>query len=433
VSEMDARIRRILMLFTILLVGLILIFFDFTLIQLLFLMVIIVIIMPFLLGLATIGELRTKFAGMKNTGLLKRFDAIKFSGKSVSSPGKKLARKEEKTIQKPAAKEIKPKVPAKRGGIRLHLNAFMTSLGSLGSVISVKKKQGKKVEDINRMLDKAVSEKVTKSTPTAATGSTAALPPPGGAGPGAGGSATDSDPFLSLSNDEFDPGLLDGLDDEGLSFPSPDGEDASGGGDLPLPEPEFSLPPMEESDGLTALPAEGGTSSDGGLDAFKGLDSGDELDADFGDLENLSLDDVEPGDDLGGSTSVEPAEAAAEAVPSSQLSSSPPPSDTGAIKTAWVQSDAPKGADTSEDQIAVQSDMASFASSSGGSDEDLLSSIASDVKTVKKEKDVSLLRELRDFKAPADEIESELKDMFAKISVGQKPKEKNLPPADGIK
>ena len=91
-----------------------------------------------------------------------------------------------------------------------------------------------------------------------------------------------------------------------------------------------------------------------------------------------------------------------------------------------MPSDAPKGADIAEDQIGVQSDMASFASASGsGSDEDLLSSIASDVKTVKKEKDVSLLRELKDFKAPADEIESELKDMFDRMSVIQKPKEKN--------
>jgi hypothetical protein len=87
----------------------------------------------------------------------------------------------------------------------------------------------------------------------------------------------------------------------------------------------------------------------------------------------------------------------------------------------------------SEDQVSVQSDMASFASASGGSDEDLLSSIASDVKTVKKEKDVSLLRELKDFKAPAGEIENELKDMFDRMSVVQKPKEKNQPPANGIK
>ncbi|MGB7788020.1 hypothetical protein [Methanoregula sp.] len=422
------------MLFTILVFGLILIFFDFTLIQLLCMMIIIVIIMPFLLGLATIDEVRTKLVSVKKTGLLKRLDEMKFFEKSAPSSGQKTPRKEEKTVQKTGAKETKPKVPATTGGIRLHINAFMSSVGSLGTILSARAKQGKKVEDINKMLDKTVSEKVTKSALPAATGSTAASPPLGGAGPGTGGSATDTDPFLSLSNDEFDPGLLDGLDDEVASFPSPDGEGTTGGSGLPLPEPELSMPSPEDSAGLASLPADEGTSGDGGLDAFKGLDSGDTLDADFGDLENLSLDDVEPDDDMVGmgGTSAEPAAAHEDPAPSAP-SPAAPPADSGVVKTAWVPSDAPKGADMSEDQVNVQSDMASFASASGGSDEDLLSSIASDVKTVKKEKDVSLLRELKDFKAPAGEIENELKDMFDRMSVVQKPKEKNQPPANGIK
>lgn len=86
-----------------------------------------------------------------------------------------------------------------------------------------------------------------------------------------------------------------------------------------------------------------------------------------------------------------------------------------------------------EDQIGTQADMAAFASSSGGSDEDLLSSIASDVKRTVKEKDVSLLRELKDFKAPADQIERELADMYQKMSVIQKPKPKDDTPTNGIK
>ena len=143
-------------------------------------MVIIVIVMPFLLGLATIDEVRAKLAGMKKTGILKRLDGMKFFEKSAPSSGKKLSRKDEKTIQKTEAKETKPKVPDKTGGIRLHINAFMTSLGSLGTVISERTKQGKKVEDINKMLDKTVSEKVTKSAPPAATGSTTDHPHPGG-------------------------------------------------------------------------------------------------------------------------------------------------------------------------------------------------------------------------------------------------------------
>jgi hypothetical protein len=436
VYEMDARIRRIVMLCTILTFGLILIFFDFTLIQLIAMMILIVIIMPFLLGLTTVGEVRTALAGMRKTGILKRLDNIKFFEKS-SSPGLKPAPKPVNPVQKSEAKETKAKdskskTTDKSSGIRAHFTAFMSSLGSLGTIIQQRAKGEKKVEDINKMLDKAVSEKVTKAAPPAGTGGMAISSPAGGAGPATGGSSTETDPFLALSNDDFDPGLLDGLDDEPASFPSPDGDGKAGGSGL-LPEPELSMPSLEEDMAASApaLPGDAGTTSDdGGLDAFKGLDAGDALDEDFGDLDSLSLDDMELDDDMGGGTSAEPVSAPDTPAPSGP-SPAAPPADSGAVKTAWVPSDAPKGGE--EDQIAVQSDMASFASSSGGSDEDLLSSIASDVKTVKKEADVSLLRELKDFKAPADEIETELKDMFDRMGIVQKTKEKTEPSANGMK
>jgi hypothetical protein len=430
---MDAKIRRIVMLCTILTFGLILIFFDFTLIQLLAMMILLVIVMPFLLGLATVDEVRAGLTGMKKTGILKRLDEMKFFEKSAPAPGQKLSQNAGKAVRKTEAKENKPKVPDKAGGIRVHITSFMTSLGSLGTVIRQKTKQGKKVEDIDRMLDKTVSEKVTKNAPPAGAGGTSVSSQPGGAGSGTGGSATDTDPFLALSNDDFDPGLLDGLDDESASFPSPDGAGTAKGPGIPLPEPELSMPSLEDSDGSAAMPAEGGTSADGELDAFEGLDGGDALDEDFGNLDDLNLDDVELDDDTGGGTPAAPAPAPDAPAPSAP-SAAAPPADSGAVKTAWIPSDAPKGADTAEDQFGAQSDMASFANASGsGSDEDLLSSLASDVKTVKKEKNVSLLRELKDFKAPADEIESELKDMFGRMNVIQKPKDKTEPPANGIK
>ena len=50
--------------------------------------------------------------------------------------------------------------------------------------------------------------------------------------------------------------------------------------------------------------------------------------------------------------------------------------------------------------------MASFAGGASGTDEDLLSSLASDVKHVAKEQNISLLRDLKDFKAPATAIET---------------------------
>jgi hypothetical protein len=83
-------------------------------------------------------------------------------------------------------------------------------------------------------------------------------------------------------------------------------------------------------------------------------------------------------------------------------------------KASWIPSDAPKNDEL--DMAGMQSDMASFAGGAGGSDEDLLSSIASDVKRTVKVADLSLLRELKDFKAPANEIEDELTEVYKKIS-----------------
>ncbi len=69
-----------------------------------------------------------------------------------------------------------------------------------------------------------------------------------------------------------------------------------------------------------------------------------------------------------------------------------------------------------EDQTSIQDDMTAFV---GGprSDADLLSSLAAEVRTVRKEKDLSLLRDLKDFKAPAAEIEEAHKQWVSMFSV----------------
>jgi hypothetical protein len=177
------------------------------------------------------------------------------------------------------------------------------------------------------------------------------------------------------------------------------------------------------------------TDAGSGPDGLSGLDGGNELDAEFGDLDNLSLDDVELDEDMAGSLDAVSADAGASGEQESSAALSAPAAapDSDVVKTAWIPSDAPSGADNMEDQLGIQSDMASFAGGSGGSDEDLLSSIASDVKTVTKEKDLSLLRELKDFKAPASEIEDELKATFQKIGGTLKENDNTPPSSEGNK
>jgi hypothetical protein len=60
-------------------------------------------------------------------------------------------------------------------------------------------------------------------------------------------------------------------------------------------------------------------------------------------------------------------------------------------------------------------------------DEALFRTIASDGNDVRKEQDTSLLRDLKDFRAPAAEIERELEDLSGQLGMAR-PKTKRDPP-----
>ncbi|HII98534.1 MAG TPA: hypothetical protein HA272_04575 [Methanoregula sp.] len=434
---MDIRVRRFLMFCTILTVGLLLLFIDVTLIQLILLLLLLAVVLPFLLGLVTIAEVRAAYTDfreqkLKKIGILKKLDEIKlFEKKGAKKPETLPA----KTAAKPGASPAKPASPGKMP-FAAQIGSLVATFKSLGTVIGEHTRRKRKVDDINRMLDSTVSEKVEKTAASAAApAGGASRPVPGGAG---SGSPADADPFLSLSEDEFDSGLLDGLDEGDLASPGLFGDDAlspkSGlTDDMELPEPELSMPDLEmDAAAADILKANAG---DEGLDEFSGLEAGGDSEADFGDLENISLDDVDLDadfeDDDSGALVTGSADETAEPATAAEPAQAAEPS--GAVKTTWIPSDAPGNANLAEDQIGMQSDMAAFASSSGGTDEDLLSSIASDVKHVTKEKDLSLLRELKDFKAPADQIEKELTEIYQRMSAVQKPKEKTGSATNEIK
>jgi hypothetical protein len=443
---MRKEIRRIIMFCTILTVGLLLLFIDVTLVQLLFLIVAIAIILPFLLGLITIAEVRTtldtfKEQKLKKISILKRLDEIKLFEKKGASrpeiPVPKTPVKADTSSQKSTKPAVTDKSPG-RMPFSSQIQTIVASLQSLGTVLKERTKRERKVSDINKILDSTVSEKVDKKPAGAgvAPAGNTSLPAPGAAG---SASSADADPFLSLSGDEFDAGLLDGLDDDMMTPGTPSAtelpSDSGDSPDMGLPEPELSgSSPELDSAAADILKANDGGE---GLDEFSGLEAGGDSDTDFGDLDNLSLDDVDLDGELGGEmdSGGDPAGAQTPAEPSAPAAPVPAdsPETASAVKTTWIPSDAPKGADQQEDQIGTQADMASFASASGGSDEDLLSSIASDVKHTTKEKDLSLLRELKDFKAPAGEIEKELTDMYQRMNTVQKPKEKIPPATNGVK
>ena len=435
---MKDSLRRPILFAVIVITGSVLILFDIPLIIMIPVVLVVGFVILIILGAITIAEIKNslkslKPSNLKKIGIIKKLDEMKFFEKPTpAQKGKILPVKVE--VKQPEKPEVKQPVksPAAKGGIGLHLTAFVSSLKSLGTILKARSKSGKKVEEINKQLDKTVVEKVERSSALASAGNVGgnAVPLPSrGAGTTATGTTPDQDPFLSLSDDEFDAGLLDSLNDldsptsapgitERTPAPLPDTSS------LEINDPEIPLPSLDidgEAGDILRDNAQG-------LEEFSGLDGSDAIDDDFGDLDSLSLDDVDIDED-----------AEEKPLSSSTLPAEPAPISDGAqpasakegVKTAWVKSDAPKNAGQSEDQISTQSDMAAFSGGNTGGDADLLSSLAADVKHVTKEKDLSLLRELKDFKAPAKEIENELDDMYARMNAIQKnEKNKHLPPKE---
>ncbi len=428
---MKESLRRPILFVVIVITGSILILFDIPLIFMFPIILIVGFLILIILGAITISDIKTalnklKPANLKNIGIIKKLKGMKFSKKSTPVP-------KDKTPQKKAGEKQSEKGTDKKKGIGLHIRSFVSSIKSLGSVLKARGKSGKKVDDINKQLDRTVREKVEKSSAlddAGNIGNNTALLPSAGAGTTAIGTAKDQDPFLSLSEDEFDSGLLDSLD--GLESPQSmpgisDGSPSSfpSASSLEINEPDIPLPSLDldgEAGNILRDNAEG-------LEEFSGLEGADAIDSDFGDLDNLSLDDVELDEDSEEKT---PQKSATPAEPAPIIDAVPAEPAKGQVKTDWIKSDAPDPSQT-EEQISTQSDMASFSSGGGGVDADLLSSLASEVKQVKKEKNLALLRDLADFKAPGEEIEIELNEVFTRMNAIKETQKKKTSPAEGIK
>jgi len=404
---MKESLRRVILFAVIVTVGSVMILLDVPLLLLIPLILATGFVVLLLLGAITLSDIksvfgRPKFENLKKIAFLKRLDDMKFLEKKPAQPGEKPASPQKKNAGTTAA--------AGKTATVSQVRSFLSSIGSLGSVIRERSRHKKKVEHINELLDKTVSEKV-KGSALAGAGKERIS----GTGPGSSGGelpeqVRDQDPFMSLSGDEFDVSLLDGLDDsESLSLspssgqvPLPSETDDPG---RAIPDPDISLPSLDISSEMDDVLKD----NEGGLEEFSGLEGGETIDQDFKDLDNLDLENI----DL--DTGLE--EVATEAAAPPVSGGASPPDATLPVKTDWIPSDAPRGAGSAGEQSSSRSDISSFAKGASGSDDDLLSSLASDVKHVKKEKNLSLLRDLKDFKAPAKSIEDELKETYEMLKL----------------
>jgi hypothetical protein len=422
---MKENLRRIILFTIIVVTGSVMILFDVPLIVMIPLIMAVGFVILVLLGAITVSEIRTivarlKVKNFKKTGIIKRLDEMKFFEKTPSQKNTK------------PVLPVKKEEPGKPTAVS-HIQSFVSSLGSLRTILNERNRRERKVEHINELLDKAVSEKVKGSAlESAGNGVSTKIPaPPGASGPAPQEQVPSQDPFLSLSGDEFDVSLLDGLDNEDSpqQKPAPSQEPSpfgpGSGPDMAITDSDIPVPSLDSS------PEAGDIlkGDEGGLEEFKGLEGGDSIDQDFGDLDNLNLDDIDLDIDMEEETPATAGNSSAEEIPGS----SPSPDPSPAPRTDWIESDAPKDADKSGNQISRQAEMASFAGGASGSDEDMLSSLASDVKHVKKELNISLLRDLKDFKAPATDIENELKEVYENIMAAPNPKKKGILPKKGLK
>jgi hypothetical protein len=417
---MKESLRRVILFAVIVITGSVMILFDVPLIFMIPLILAVGFVILLLLGAITIADFksvftRKKLKNPKKISLIQRLDGMKFFEKKSAPPNKKPP----SPAKSAGTPKSGPQNAGNKTGTVSHLRLLFTSLGSLRTVLKERSKHAKKVERIDELLDKAVSEKVKSSAlASAGKGADTKIPPSGtGSGPGLKDQEKNQDPFLSLSGDEFDASLLDGLDDQETPVSPSPGQIPGPGAPAPgsaviVSQPEIPTPSLDissEADDILKDNKEG-------LEEFSGLEGGESMDQDFSGLDAINLDDI----DLD-------AEIEEETPSATESSPSPAEKPAPAVNAAWIASDAPKGADLPGDEIATQDDMSSFAKGASGSDADLLSSLASDVKHVTKEKNTSLLRDLKDFKAPATDIENELNLIYDTMKAVPNPRKKAIP------
>ena len=420
---MKENIRRLVLFAVIVGTGSVMIFVNVPLIVLLPLIIAIGFLLLVLLGSITIIEIKnavSKLAlkNLRQQPFLKKLDSIKFFEKKTT---------QKKDIGEKKGERKAPAKPAeKTNGIRYHLSLLGSSVTSFGKILTERKKPAKKPDEINKLLEHTITEKVSR---VSALDRAAAAPSASGSKrSGAGGARPaenrmESDPFLKLSGEELETGLLDELLDEQepAAEPHPVGQ-AHAGTDPALSMTALEMPVLPDE---TAVDAEAIliANADTGFEELTDLDGVDAVDETLGYLDSIDLDDINLLDDRG---MLEPTPQA----PVSQAGDPMQVSDGFIPATPFT----PAGGSGSN-RGDNQGDLSSFVAGGAapGVDDDMLSSLATEIKHVKKEKDVSLLRELKDFKAPATDIEKEFSEVSEQLSAAGKGAKKKIPSPQGIK
>lgn len=365
---MKDNVRRALIFLVTVGAGSIFVFVDLPLIFMIPLLVIIGILLLILMGSLTITEIAEGVKAIPR----------RIRGGKGKAPIKGSAKETPKPKKAPLSRE--------KSRISKIFEPLVQALKKIKVPTITKAAQDKKTKEIDQKLDATLKSGKQKDT-----GSARAAGGSGGAAVAAAGESPDGgddeDPFLSLTGEDFDAGLLDELDedeDTGLSAGPADAKHPSG--------------PAEAAEDAGEIPEE---LPEEGVDAGE-LEGVDAIDDELSSLDDIDLDAMELDDEEEASRPQKTAKKPAEE-PAPEPAAAPEPKKTEAnigFDSAMMQ-----------EQIPEQIDVAAM-SGPAGSDDEMLSLLAAEAKIARKQDNDSLLRDLKDFKAPAEEIEGELQDVM---------------------
>jgi len=301
------------------------------------------------------------------------------------------------------------------------IRPLVSSLGNMVSRLTTRKKAETKIPGgTNRGFNAKTGDQVDISALALAGDLSDEQGMPGRSARGKGPAPVE-DPFLSLSSDELETGLLDNYEEpepekEPVTLPestatpqdSPPIMDAMSG--LAIGESDIPLPPQD----VSGEPGETAHAEEPETDAYYGFEGTDAIDQNLGEFDDTGTGDMEMDEEEAreGTGPVIPSQPPSlepvEPVPETQKPVLAPVSGSPAILS-------PAGGALPDQSRAQAADMAIF-TGPASADDDMVRSLASEVKSAKKTKDASLLRELKGFNAPAKDIEGELNEIFSELN-----------------
>jgi hypothetical protein len=418
---MNSGIRRFLIFVIMVGTGTVLILYNLPLLFIIALMAAIGILLIVLLSPPTAAELKSSILNIYKISFIRR-------QKAASKPYIKRAEQKAPETQKTVELRVEPFQVQKAEDTKqkrkfsVSPGSLSASVKSLGTILRTGKLPDRdNVEETGGIANKTGGEKTGGSAlaraaeltqdPMAADKRESSRPSSSNTRIGSSPSPTD-DPFLSLSSDELETGLLDTLDEEDMKRseirPDSTPPDLSlpyipGSSGVTIGESDIPIPPQE----ISAETQEEASSIEPDLDEFNDLEGTDSIDQNLDELDTIDLDSVTPEGDMWEgeedtsqtSPPPKPPEAATTLPePQARKEPTPPASSPPVVSRVSLKKD-------------DQHDMTVF-TAPVSADDRIISSLVDVIKTTKKTKDMSLLRELKDFKAPAKDIEKELSDLY---------------------